>query len=343
MTDTDLDFPFPEPELATDPVAVAAGLWRLRLPLPFRLDHVNVWLIEEAGGTWSLVDTGFGDAATADLWETLGADTLGPGTLARILVTHFHPDHAGQAGSLAARHGAPLWMSRGEWAFGRMLSLDDTDDLARRGAAFYRRAGMPEAAVAAMVERGNPYRKAVRPIPASFRRLADGDRLTLGGAEWTVLTAAGHSPEHVLLHCPAMGVLIAGDQVLPKISPNIAVWPSEPEAEPLSAYLASLERLRALPADTLVLPSHGPPFRGLHARLDALAAHHAERLEAARAVCARPASVAEATAALFRRELDRHEIVFAYGEALAHLRHLEEAGRLVREIDGAGVLRFAEA
>jgi len=343
MSHADLDFPFDEPELPTTPVPVGPGLWRLRLPLPFRLDHVNVWLIEEHGGRWSLIDTGLGDEATADLWDTLAAEVLGEGTIGRILVTHFHPDHVGQAGRLAARHGADLWMSRTEWAFARMLCLDDSAEVAGRAATFYRRAGVPADAVEALAARGTTYRRTVSPVPAAFRRLADGDRLDLGGHDWTVLTAAGHAPEHAMLYSAGLGLLVSGDQVLPRISPNVAVWPSEPEAEPLSAYLASLERLRTLPADTLVLPSHGPPFRGLHVRLAALADHHDERLERTRAACARPASAADVAAVLFPRELDRHEIAFAYGEALAHLHALVAAGNL-RPADGPDdVRRFAQA
>jgi glyoxylase-like metal-dependent hydrolase (beta-lactamase superfamily II) len=207
-------------------------------------------------------------------------------------------------------------------------------------AAFYRRAGMDEAGLELVRQRGNGYAARTRHIPATCLTLEHGQELTIGGRTWQVMTGQGHSPDMVCLFCPELELLISGDQILPLISPNVSVWPSEPEADPLGLFLVSLESFRPLPPGTLVLPSHGTPFQGLQRRLDQLAAHHDQRLRTTLAACARPLSAWELLPMLFPRDLDSHQLFFALGESLSHLHCLRARGLLTAEIDAQGVCRF---
>jgi glyoxylase-like metal-dependent hydrolase (beta-lactamase superfamily II) len=323
-----------------EPRELAPGLAGVRFALPFALDHVNVWLLEEVPG-WTIIDTGIADERTQDRWRVLLEGALAGRPVAQILATHFHPDHLGLAGWLCARTGAELLASHTEWLNGRLLALDRSPGFVEAGRAFDRRAGLDEEVVAARAARGNLYRGRVSEPPPRFRRLREGDRLRIAGRDWRVIVGQGHAPEMVCLFNAELNVLIAADQILPKISPVVGVWPAEPDANPLADFLATLERFRALPDDCLVLPSHGRPFRGLQVRIDQLVAHHVERLEATLAACARPVTVAEVMPLLFNRALDTHQLQFALGESLAHLNYLLAEGRLRRFLDDDGRLRYA--
>jgi glyoxylase-like metal-dependent hydrolase (beta-lactamase superfamily II) len=329
------------PEAGTA-VTVAPGILWVRMPLPFALDHINIWLLEDDAG-WTIVDTGIGSNRTRDHWERIFATSLGGKPVIRVIATHFHPDHVGLATWLVERWDAEFCSSLAEWLLGRALSQEDPEAMVRTGLAFYRRAGLDDASLGVLAERGNAYARGVDSLPPVLRRLRAGDKLSIGGTEWQVVIGGGHSPEHVCLHSPTAGVLIAGDQVLPRISPNISVWPPEPDADPLRDFLETLERLRAVPDDTLILPSHDTPFMGLHARLDALAAHHEDRLQETLEACDTPRSIAEVTRIMFRRPLDPHQLVFAVGEALAHLNHLLHRGSLIRTTSPKGIFLFSRA
>jgi glyoxylase-like metal-dependent hydrolase (beta-lactamase superfamily II) len=334
-----LRFPATTPPVPGEPLPIAPGVLWLRMPLPFALDHINLWLVEDGAG-WTIVDTGYATAATMAAWERIFARHLGGRPVTRIIVTHFHPDHIGLAQWLAERWRVRLWITEKEWLYARVIS-QDADDLARVYHDFARRAGLDPAASEAFGRHEASYRRGVPAVPAAFHRLADGGAIDIGGRQWRVIVGEGHAPEHACLYCAAAGVLIAGDQVLPRISPNISVPPYEPEGDPLARYLASLQRLRAaVPPETLVLPSHDLPFFGLHVRLDALAAHHRARCAAILEACERPQSAAALLPLLFRRPLDRHQTAFALGEALAHLQYLAGAGALERSTGADGVERF---
>jgi glyoxylase-like metal-dependent hydrolase (beta-lactamase superfamily II) len=325
------------PESGTT-IVVAPGVKWLRMPLPFALNHINLWLVEDGPG-WAVVDTGLAVEPTHAIWERIFATELDGRPVTRVFVTHFHPDHMGNAGWLCRRFGVPLFVTETEWLWARALSLDG-DDAAFSGeqAPFYRRTGLDAASLEIFAKRGNRYRPGVSPVPRSFRRLADGQEIEIGGRAWHVIVGRGHAPEHACLHCPELGVLISGDQVLPKISPNVGVWPTEPEADPLALYLSSLGKLRgAVPGDVLVLPSHNLPFRGFHTRIEQLLHHHEERLDTLEKACARPHTAAELVPVLFKRELDSHQLGFAVGETLAHLQRLRYAGRIRRETRADGV------
>lgn len=323
----------------TEAREIAPGIWWHRKPLPFALDHINLWLLDDGDG-WTLVDTGLNRSEVREAWEHIFAAVLGGKPVTRLIVTHFHPDHMGLAGWLAPRFDVPLWATLGEWALGRMLSLDDgrfSMDVFR---SFYRRAGCNDEQMALVEERGNPYPTRVAPIPGSYRRLRDGQSIVIGGRSWKVITGTGHSPEHACLFCEAERILISGDQILPRISPNVSVWPQEPDGDPLALFLASLKRFEPLPADTLVLPSHDRPFVGLPGRIESLAHHHDERLEETWAACAEPASAVTVLRKLFKRSLDTHQFFFAIGETLAHLHHLAGLGRIARRPGAKGVDLF---
>jgi glyoxylase-like metal-dependent hydrolase (beta-lactamase superfamily II) len=322
---------------------VAPGVHWLRMPLPFALDHVNLWLLDEADG-FTLVDCGYASAATRGHWQELFDTALARRPIRRIVVTHCHPDHVGNAAWLAARFSAPVFMTLGEYLAAFAMRDEHAGYGPASSGAFFARHGMPHAQLAALEVRGNAYRRGVPDLPASFSRLIDGDRLALAGSSWRVIAGYGHSPEHGALACDANELLISGDMLLPRISTNVSVWPSEPDGDPVGRFLESIRAFETLPPATLVLPSHGPPFRGIAARVARLHAHHAERLDELHAalVAARaPQSASDVVPLLFRRALDVQQLFFAMGEAIAHLNHLWRSGRAERLVDADGAIRFA--
>ncbi len=331
-----LDHPFTTPPEPGASPEVAPGVHWLRMRLPFALDHINLWLLED-GDAWVVVDTGIDDEHTRAVWEAV----LAGKRVSRVVCTHFHPDHMGLAGWLCERHSVELTATLGEWLYGRMLSLESGEDYHASQVEHYRRAGFDDAMLAGVRERSGSYRTRVAPLPARVSEIRDGSRLIIGGRPWQVVTGSGHSPEHAGLWCKELGVLISGDQILPRISPVVGVWPQQPDGNPLADFLASLEKLKTLPDEMLVLPSHGLPFRGLHARCDDLARHHAKRLDILRSAVAQPRTALELTRALFRRELDASQIGFAVGETLAHANYLLARGEMVREMGADGVWRYA--
>src|SRR5213594_296433 len=324
-----LDHPWTTAPAPADVVTVAPGIGWLRMPLPFQLDHINLWLLDDGAG-WTIVDTGVGLDDTRAAWERLFAAHLGDRPVTRVIVTHFHPDHIGNASWLAMRWQIDVWRSRG-----------GADGDSRQ--AHYRRHGCGADALSQLARRGNHYPGLVPEVPVAFHRIREGDVLTIGARTFEVFTVGGHAPEHACLWDRSGGVLISGDQVLPKITTNVSISPEQPTANPLRLYLDSLRRFEPMAPDTLVLPSHGLPFGGVHARLGQLRDHHAARLNEALDALVEPRSAAELVPVLFRRELDSHQLSFAVGEALAHLRFLEDEGRAVRIVDADGVHRFRKA
>jgi glyoxylase-like metal-dependent hydrolase (beta-lactamase superfamily II) len=320
------------------------------MPLPFALDHINLWLLEDepgaTGGTepgWSLVDSGIGDAATRALWERILAARVAGGPVARVIVTHHHPDHAGLASWLIERTGAQLWMPQAEY-FAAHAQRDGSSGFGfDRVIAMFQRNGLAGEKLALIQERRSNYRSRVPAFPSDYRRLMDGDAHRIGGRLWRVIMGYGHAPEHAALYCEELGVLISGDMVLPKISTNVSVWSNEPEGNPLGLFLDSLSRYAELPATTLTLPSHGLPFRGLRERIAQLKEHHRLRLDELHEACDEPRAAAEVLDTLFRRKLDSHQLFFAMGEAMAHLHWLEHEGRLKRSVGRDGVVRYVQA
>lgn len=323
-------------------IAIAEGIGWARLPVPGSLKHINVWALDDGEGA-ALVDTGLDIPPSRAAWEALFAGPLAGRAVTRILVTHFHPDHIGLAGWLTRRFGVPLAMTREEWLFARMLTADVRDAAPEEAIAHWRAAGWGEERIEAERARGwGRFAAAVSEVPLSFERIRDGDLLEIGARRWRVVVGSGHCPEHACLVDEAAKLMIAGDQVLPRITSNVSLSLSEPMADPLGDWLASIDRLRRLPADLLVLPSHGEPFTGLHARLDALREGHRGRLEALHAHLAEPRRAVDCFPVLFGRAIDDNLLGLATGEALAHLRWLEARGKAVRDIrDGVAWFRAA--
>jgi len=338
-----LEFPFSEAPAPGTARQVAPGVHWLRMALPFALDHINLWLLEDEGG-WTLVDTGLGDEPTRALWERIFAGVIGGRPVRRVLVTHYHPDHAGNAGWLCTRFAAPLWITQAEYLTAHAVREGVAGYVPGAMLALFRANGLDNVRHAQMATRGNIYRRQVPEFPDSYRRIMDGERITVGARHWRVIAGYGHAPEHASLYCEELGIAISGDMLLPRISTNVSVWAVDPEGDPLGQFLHSIRRYRELPADTLVLPSHGLPFRGAHLRVRQLEEHHEARLAELMEACAEaPRSAAEVVEVLFRRKLDTHQMFFAMGEAIAHLHYLQRAGGLRRTVGADGVARFAPA
>ncbi len=328
---------------------VAPGVRWLRMPLPFALDHINLWLLRDRiDGIegWTVVDCGVATEKTKALWTQLFETELQGLPVLRVVVTHMHPDHLGLAHWLCERwttaeRECRLWISATDWNAGLMASRRDVLD-GEGAARFFALHGLVDPGALAQVRARSDYFPSLVPaVPARFRRLMDGMVLRIGGRDWRCITGYGHAPEHISLHCPDIDTLISGDMLLPRISTNVSVFHLEPEGNPLPLYLRSIAALRALPGATLVLPSHGKPFTGLHTRITQLEQHHEERLAEVMAACAEtPRSAAELLSVMFRRQLDLHQTTFAMGEAIAHLHALAEEGRLAGTTGSDGVRRF---
>jgi glyoxylase-like metal-dependent hydrolase (beta-lactamase superfamily II) len=346
----------PEPGRALE---VAPGVKWLRMRLPFALDRIHLWLLRDRQRDepdaperegWTIVDCGITNDETRTHWEQVFATELEGLPVLRVIVTHMHPDHVGLAHWLTERWSTPahecrLWMSCTDFNAARLASQSTTGFGGDAAARFMASHGLtdPES-VARIRARSNYYATMVPAVPVRYRRLMDGDVIRIGEHDWRGIAGYGHAPEHISLHCPAQRLLISGDMVLPRISTNVSVIDLEPEADPLRLYLASIDRLAALPAETLVLPSHGRPFTGLRRRVAQLKAHHEERLAAVLDACAaRPSSAAELLPVLFHRPLDLHQTTFAMGESIAHLNALWLDRQLHRRLGTDGVWRFSSA
>ena len=315
---------------------VAEGVYWLRFPLPFALDHINLWLLEDHQG-WTVVDTGLGVRASQKIWKQILAEQLDGKSLTRVIVTHYHPDHLGLAGWLEKETGAQVWISRGEWALANVICDSAETDTIQRIHTFLGSHGLSGDDLEKVAGKGNGFRRVVQPLPAHPGFLSAGDSISINGERWVVHVGNGHSPEHVCLYREKDHVLISGDQVLPTISSNLNVRAAEPDADPVTDFIDSLTALRDnLPDDTLVLPAHGLPFQGLRVRINALIHHHDEQLERVEIACrATPSSAYEMLPVLFNRSLDVQQLMFAMGESIAHLNCLLRQERVARrDVDG---------
>ena len=324
-----LAFPFPEPPAPGEVTLVAPGILWIRIPLPFRLNHINVYLIEDGDG-WAILDTGIGNDQTRAIWDALASGPLRGRRFTRLIVTHFHPDHIGAAGWLCERFGLPLLTSQISYLGCLNISLSPGALDAKPYHDFYLRHGLSPEITAQVSTRGHDYLKMVDNLPPTFERLVDGDTLQIGNRSFAVLTGDGHAPEQVMLYCPAERLFLAADQVLAKITPNVSVWAVDPDGDPLGLYLRSLARLKSeVPDDVLVLPGHQLPFRGLHARASELTVHHEERCRMIAEACrVTPKSAADLVPVLFTRALDAHQMSFAFSEVQAHVNYMVRERRL---------------
>jgi glyoxylase-like metal-dependent hydrolase (beta-lactamase superfamily II) len=321
---------------------VAPGILWLRMPLPFALDHINLYLIEDAAsGGYALIDTGIGTNKTKVLWESLLDNLDKP--LTKVIVTHMHPDHIGMAGYLVEKFRVPLYMSHSEYFVARSLLAGARGASDWQDDEYLVRCGMPADYVAnakknRKVSKG--LSEVIHPIPVQFERLQEGDSLAIGEYKWQVIIGRGHSPEHVCLYNETLNILISGDHVLPKISPNIGVYSTEPNANTLQQYLTTLPQFTNLPSDTLVLPSHKQPFHGLHYRVNQLIDHHHEHLSSLRSFCQQGRTIKDCLPVLFKRELNPQNMFFAIAESFSHLNYLYFSGDCTRVINDKGQFIF---
>lgn len=338
-----LTFPFESPPVCGQVFEVVPGVRWLRIPLPYRLDHVNIYLLEDDGG-WAIFDTGIRTAEAQAVWDQLFSGPLANTHITRIIVSHFHPDHIGLAGWLCARFDVPLLTSYSTYYASKMISLDPHSTASEQNQSFYLHYGMPAETASIVATHGLDYLREVAPLPETFHRLLMGDTLNLGRRRFRVLSADGHAPEQILLYCPEDSLLIAADQVLEKITPNISLWAEEPTGDPLGHYMRTLRELASkIPDDVLVLPGHRRPFYGLRRRCAEILAHHEERcLRAVEACRVAPKSVDELVPELFHaRSLTPHEMSFAFTETMAHVNRLVRRGDLVWDIEvGRAVCRL---
>jgi glyoxylase-like metal-dependent hydrolase (beta-lactamase superfamily II) len=330
-------------------LAVAPGIWWIRMALPFALDHINLWLLADTEETptgvrhgWTVVDCGVTNPGTQDAWRQVLEGPMKGLPILRVIVTHMHPDHMGLAHWLCAQFNAPLWMSATEYQAALLASSGGTNFGGLSTQKFFADHGWNDPADQQQIkDRVSYYAKMVPQVPEAYHRLMHGRELTIGGHAWHCISGWGHSPEHMALYCEATHVLISGDMVLPKISTNVSVYAQEPEANSLALFMTSLHHFDALPADTLVLPSHGRPFVGLHTRTAQLLKHHEDRMDEVLAACSEQAGSAhDMLKVIFKRPLDFHQTTFAIGESVAHLHALWFAGKMSRAKDAQGVWRF---
>jgi glyoxylase-like metal-dependent hydrolase (beta-lactamase superfamily II) len=335
-----LDYPFAERPVPGESLPVAPGVHWIRMPLPYALDHINLWALEDRDG-WTVVDTGTRTEAVTEAWRTLFTKSPDGRSIVRIVVTHMHPDHVGMAGWLSRKFGAPLWMTGTEYLHCRVMVGDTGREAPPEAIEFYRRAGWSEEAIETYRTRFGNFGRHIHPLPDRFRRLTDGQLLDIGGHDWRIVVGHGHSPEHACLYSAGQKLLISGDQVLPRISSNVSVYPLEPEANPMQGWLDSLDKLqREVPDDVLVLPSHNEPFRGLHRRLEALRRGQHTALLRLRRSLAQPKRAIDVFGALFGRPIPHDNVPLlgmATGESLACLNWLMARGEATRELRDDGV------
>lgn len=339
-SDASLDYPLSSVPAQGEIHTIQPGVGWIRMRLPFALDHVNLWLLDDGEGR-VIVDTGFGLEEVRECWEEI-LDRE-PKRVSGVVVTHCHPDHVGLAGWLAERSGAPVFMTQGEFlgaqAMWHQVPGYAIPDMLQQ----FRRHGLDEERLAALDARGNAYRRGVPFLPRAYHRMFDGDMLHVDGHEWRVMVGYGHAPEHASLYCEALGILISGDMLLPRISTNVSVFAATPNDDPLGWFLESLHRIKDLPDHTLVLPSHGEPFRGLKARIAQLEEHHRERCSVLLSALDRPRTAGELVPTLFDRRLDTHQVMFAMGETIAHLNYLANRREVLRRNESDGKIRFERA
>ncbi|MBT8130889.1 MAG: MBL fold metallo-hydrolase [Gammaproteobacteria bacterium] len=313
------------------------------MPMGGRLSHINVWVVRDYDG-WTVVDTGLQRDEVKACWESIFENHLDGLPVTRVIATHLHSDHTGLAGWITDKWGCELWMSRSDFFMCKVMAADGPSDVPADAIRFYRRAGFTDERLDRYRQRFGQFGANIYPLPAGYRRITDGQYIDIGGREWRAVIGHGHAPEHVCLYCPELKVIIGGDQLLPKITPNVSVQPSEPSANPLLAFLNSCDRFRSLlPPNLLVLPAHESLYEGVHERLTALIDWHEVGLEKLYDLCAEPKRAVDVFPALFKSEITDMSFFPATGESIAHLHCALERRMLVSEEDEHGVLWWRQA
>jgi len=330
----------PEPGGVTE---VADGVFWIRLPMWGRLNNINVWLLRDYDG-WTIVDTGLHNDEVQKLWQAIFDNHLDGKPVNRVIATHLHSDHTGNVGWITRKWDCELWMSRADFYMCKVMAADGPSDVPEDAIRFYRRAGFTEERLDRYRERFGQFGANIAPLPAGYHRITDGQYLDIGGREWRAVIGHGHAPEHVCLYCPELKLIIAGDQILPKITPNVSVQPSEPLANPLREWISSCGRFRELlPPNLLVLPAHQSLYEGVHERLTELIDWHEVALEKLYELCKTPRRAVDVFPALFKSEITDMSYFPATGESIAHLHCALERRMLTFEEDENGVAWWRQA
>lgn len=339
-----IDYPFGTHPGDAAAIEIRPGLLWHRMPIRMgNLGHINSYLIEDDDG-WTMIDAGYGGAPNQELWERFFTAHLKGKPVVRLICTHSHPDHIGLAPWMCDRWGIGVTMTLAEWIFGRMMALESGGKIHDNVLDYFKKMGSPDSELEEIASFGhNPHFGGIPPMPSSFTRIEGGDVFRLGGEDWTVLIGRGHSHEHACLYSEALGILIGGDIVLPKISPHIGSFATEPEGDPLKQFVSTVKAFRKLPAATLVLPSHNDVFTGLHNQLDYYLDHHDRRIEAILAACETEQTVMSLVPVLFKGDLSKLARRLGVTEALAHCNHLMAGGLMTRRLNDAGQWLFRRA
>lgn len=316
---------------------ISEGVFWLRFPLPMSsLNHINLWALKDKDG-WVIIDTGIGNRESMDIWQTHFKALMGGRPVNRVMCTHLHPDHTGLAGWICRKFDAPLLMTRDEYFLCRLLAADTGNPAPPEGIKYYKKAGLTKDQIELYKLRFGGFGKMIKRMPQSYDRLVDGEMGMINGINWQIITGSGHSPEHACLYSPDLKICFTGDQLLPNISSNVSVWPTEPEGNPLENWISSCHKLiDKIPNDTLICPAHGIPFWGAHYRLNRLISHHEKALTRLRKFCKTPRMATEVYSVLFRREIDDGNRLMAVGESVAHLNCLKARGQITRRLNDAG-------
>ena len=332
-----LDFIREEAPESGSVTQITEGVFWLRMPLPMKgLNHINLWILKDGDG-WAIVDTGIGSRECKSVWEKALGGIMAGRRVTKVIATHLHPDHTGLAGWLCRKFDAPLYMTRGEYFLCRLMAADTGNPAPLHALKFYERAGFSGPQIELYKQRFGGFGKAITPMPEGYTRIQAGEHISINGVDWNILVGSGHSPEHACLFSPALNICLTGDQLLPNISSNVSVWPTEPEGNPMQDWIDSCYMLRLrLPEDVLVCPAHGIPFRGAYKRLDKLVEHHEKALARLYDFCTTPMLSTQVYSCLFRREINDGNRIMAVGEAIAHLMCLVERGKMTRRINDAG-------
>lgn len=322
---------------------VADGVLWARMPMWGRLNCINVWMIRDYDG-WTIVDTGLNREDVQDCWRTIFSNHLDGKPVTRVIATHLHSDHTGNAGWICQEWGCELWMSRSDFFMCKVMAADGPSDVPEDAIKFYRRAGFDEARLDRYRERFGQFGANIWELPAGYQRIQEGQYIDIGGREWRAVIGHGHAPEHVCLYCPELKIIIGGDQILPKITPNVSVNPSEPNANPLRDFINSCARFReVLPPNLLVLPAHESLYEGVHERLTELIDWHEVALEKLYDLCDEPRRAVDVFPALFKSKITDSSFFPATGESIAHLHCALERRMLTVEEDDKGVAWWKQA
>ena len=337
-----LRYPFDDKPQVGAPIEVADGVFWARMDLPYTLDHINVWLLRDGDG-WVIIDTCVDMESSRAHWEDLFDGFMGGKPVNKVIVTHMHPDHVGLAGWLVKRFDADFHMSRADYLMCRAMAADTGKDVPDEGIRFYRAAGFDEHALERYRARFGGFGQHIHTLPQAYKRVKQDDEIEIDGFVWRIEIGSGHAPEHACLYCEEKGVLISGDQVIPRISSNVSLFPTEPMGNPLQDWIDSCHRIReAIPDNVLVCPAHNEPFYGLHARLNALIDGHENSLARLHDVCEEPRRAIDGKvfSVLFKRRVGREVFFMAAGESLAHLMCLVHRGDLSMNYDADGVCYY---